>query len=283
MEFSVTTPDGRTLAVEDTGDLDGHPVLVHVGTPAGRRLYGAERIASAKRRGLRLISYDRPGYGGSTSQPGRSFADTAADVRAICAELGISRLPMWGSSGGGPAVLACAALLPDLVPAVVSVASPAPYDAEGLDWLAGFSPEALEEVRVMQEDVPAAREYFRRECDAIVSVPPEQAARDNQWRTPEVDLAVLTDEMVSMQMALAPGIEGSWEDCVAQITPWGFDVGAISVPVLLMHGREDPAVPFAHGEWLAAHIPGVKTRFFDGEGHALLERHLTEVLDWVSQ
>jgi pimeloyl-ACP methyl ester carboxylesterase len=282
MEWSVTAPDGRTLAVEDTGDTNGRPVMVHVGTPAGRRLCGRHTIAEAERRGLRLISYDRPGYGGSTSRPGRTMADCAADVRAICDGLGITALPMWGSSGGGPHVLACAALLPDLVPAVVSLASPAPYDAEGLDWLAGFSPEALEEVRLMEEDEPAARGYFRRECDAILSAPPEQVARDNQWRTPNVDLAVLTDEAISMQLALAPGIEGSWEDCVAQITPWGFDVGTISVPVLLMHGREDPAVPFGHGQWLAAHIPGVDSRFFDGEGHSLLERHLAEVLDWVS-
>jgi pimeloyl-ACP methyl ester carboxylesterase len=282
MEWSVKTGDGRTLAVEDTGDPDGRPVMVHVGTPAGRRLYGRERIAEAARAGLRLISYDRPGYGGSTSRPGRNTADCAADVRAICAELGISELPMWGASGGGPHVLACAALLPDLVPAVVSLSSPAPYDAEGLDWLAGMGPEALEEVRIMLHDGPAARAYFRRECDAILSVPPEQAARDNQWRTPDADLALLTEEMVSMQLALAPGIEGSWEDCVAQLTPWGFDVGTISVPVLLMHGRDDPAVPFGHGEWLAAHIPGVKARFFDGEGHSLLERHMAEVIAWLS-
>jgi pimeloyl-ACP methyl ester carboxylesterase len=67
--------------------------------------------------GLRLIGYDRPGYGGSTPQPGRTVADCAADVRAICAELGIDRLAMWGVSGGGPHLLAWAALLPDLVTA----------------------------------------------------------------------------------------------------------------------------------------------------------------------
>jgi pimeloyl-ACP methyl ester carboxylesterase len=82
---------------------------------------------------LRLISYDRPGYGGSAPQPGRSVADCAADVRAICAALGIERLGMWGISGGGPHVLACAALLPDLVAAAASLASPALWGAEGLD------------------------------------------------------------------------------------------------------------------------------------------------------
>ncbi len=133
MEWLVPTPDGRTLAVQDAGDPEGRPVLVHVGTPGGRRLYGRRTLADAERRRLRLITYDRPGYGGSTPQPGRSMADCAGDVRAICEALGIDKVPMWGWSGGGPHVLACAALLPDLVPAAVSMASPAPYDAEGLE------------------------------------------------------------------------------------------------------------------------------------------------------
>jgi pimeloyl-ACP methyl ester carboxylesterase len=111
MEWFVETPDGRTLAVEDAGDHGGHPVMVHVGTPGGRRLYGSSTLADAERRQLRLISYDRPGYGGSTPQPGRSMADCASDVRVICEALGIERIAMWGHSGGGPHVLACAALL----------------------------------------------------------------------------------------------------------------------------------------------------------------------------
>jgi pimeloyl-ACP methyl ester carboxylesterase len=110
------------MAVEEAGDPNGRPVLVHMGTPNSRHLYQPVAIDAAVR-GLRLISYDRPGYGGSSPmapQPGRSVADCAADVRAICAELGIDRLAMWGISGGGPHVLACAALLPDLVTAPAS-------------------------------------------------------------------------------------------------------------------------------------------------------------------
>ena len=61
MEWRVTTKDGRTLAVEDAGDRVGRPVLVHVGMPNSRHLYGLTVAAAA--RGLRLISYDRPGYG----------------------------------------------------------------------------------------------------------------------------------------------------------------------------------------------------------------------------
>jgi pimeloyl-ACP methyl ester carboxylesterase len=281
MEWFVTTADGRTLAVEDAGDRDGRPVLVHVGTPGGRRLYGPRTLADAERRELRLISYDRPGYGGSTPQPGRGMADCAGDVRAICAALGIERLAMWGLSGGGPHVLACAALLPDLVTAAASLASPAPYDAEGLDWLAGFSADAIEETRLTLGDRTKARAWFRQECDEILAAPPAQVALDWQARRPGGDLALMTDEVISIQQALAPGIEGSWDDCVAQLTPWGFDVGQISVPVLLLHGGQDRAVPFSHGQWLAAHIPGVETWFFPDEGHSLRESHIVDVDAWL--
>ena len=281
MEWFVPAPDGRTLAVEDAGDRGGRPVMVHAGTPGGRRLYGRRTLADAERRQLRLISYDRPGYGGSTPQPGRSTADCANDVRVICEALGIGRLAMWGLSGGGPHVLACAALLPDLVTAAASLASLAPYDAEGLDWLAGFSQEAVDEARLTLADQAEARALFRKEREKIVAAPPAQVALNMQAGTPGVDLTLLTDEAVSMQQALAPGIEGAWEDCVAQLSPWGFDVTQIAVPVLLLHGGQDRAVPFSHGQWLASRIPRVETWFFDDEGHALRENHIEDVHAWL--
>ncbi len=282
MEWFVTAPDGRTLAVEDAGDRGGRPVLVHVGSPGGRRLYGPRTLADAERHQLRLISYDRPGYGDSTPQPGRSMADCAADVRVICAALGIDRLPMWGVSGGGPHVLACAALLPDLVTAAASLASPAPYDAEGLDWLAGMPAGAHEDVRLTFADRHAARALFHQEREELLATPPAQVALDWQARfSPGVSLALIADEVVSVQQAVAPGIEGFWDDSVAQLTPWGFDVAQISVPVLLLHGAQDQGVPISHGQWLAAHIPGAEARFIDDEGHALGEGHMEDVHAWL--
>ena len=156
MERVIRSADGRALAVTESGDLDGYPVLVHMGTPNSRRLYG-RNVSEAADRGLRLISYDRPGYGGSAAQPGRSVADCAADVRAICAALGIERLAMWGISGGGPHVLACAALLPDLAVAVASLASLAPYGVAGLDWFDGMGQDNVDDFRLMMADEKAAR------------------------------------------------------------------------------------------------------------------------------
>jgi pimeloyl-ACP methyl ester carboxylesterase len=282
MEWSVRTADGRTLAVEDAGDRDGRPVMVHVGTPNSRHLYG-RTVADATARGLRLISYDRPGYGESTPQPGRTMADCADDARAICQALGIGRLAMWGLSGGGPHVLACAALLPDLVASAASLASPAPYDAEGLDWFAGFSQDAVNEVRLMFTDKPASRAMFEKDRDQMLAASPAELAQDMKAHAPAADLAFLTDEAVCMQQGYAAGIEGCWDDCWAQLIPWGFDLAQISVPVLLLHGGQDKAVPFSHGQWLAAHIPGVEAWLFDHEGHGTMrENRIGDVHAWLA-
>jgi pimeloyl-ACP methyl ester carboxylesterase len=282
MEWFVPTPDGRTLAVEDAGDPGGRPVMVHGGTPGGRRLYG-RTVADATARGLRLISYDRPGYGDSTPQPGRNTADCAADARVICEALGLDRLAMWGLSGGGPHLLACAALLPDLVTAAASLCSLAPYDAEGLDWMAGFSQDAVDEVQLMFADEPAARALFEKGREDMLAASPAELAQQMKAHAPGADLAFLTDEAITMQQACVPGIEGGWDDCWAQLTPWGFELAQISVPVLLLHGGQDRAVPFSHGQWLAAHIPGVEAWLFDHEGHGMLrENHIGEVHAWLA-
>jgi len=284
---TVRTPDGRTLAVEEAGDPNGRPVLVHKGTPNSRHLYPPTAIDAAVR-GLRLISYDRPGYGGSTPQPGRSVADCAADVRAICAELGIGRLAMWGISGGGPHVLACAALLPDLVTAAASLASPAPLDAEGLDWFAGMGELNAEDVRLFLRDRQAARAKLESDREEILARPAAGLAGALRTLLSPVDAAVLTDSLADYlsycdHEGLAPGGQGWWDDSVAEGSPWGFELSAISVPVLLMHGRRDQFVPAGHGQWLAEHIPGVEARLFDHDGHlTLVTNRIPEVHSWLA-
>jgi len=288
VDRTVQTPDGRTLAVEEAGDPNGHPVLVHEGTPNSRHLYPPAAIDAAVR-GLRLISYDRPGYGGSTPQPGRSVADCAADVRAICAELGISRLAMWGISGGGPHVLACAALLPDLVTAAASLASPAPLDAEGLDWFAGMGALNADDTRLFLRDRQAARAKLDADREEVLDASPADLVSGLKTLLSPTDAAALNDGLAEFLVycdheGLAPGNEGWWDDGVAHSSPWGFELSAISVPVLLMHGRQDQFVPFGHGQWLAEHIPGVEARLFDHDGHlTLLTNRIPEVHGWLKE
>lgn len=287
MQRTVETADGRTLAVEEAGDPAGLPVLVHNGTPNSRHLY-APNVADAAQRGLRLIGYDRPGYGGSAPQPGRTVADCAADVQAICDSLGITRLAMWGISGGGPHVLACAALLPGLVSAAASLASPAPCDAEGLDWFDGMGQDNVDDYRLYETDPEASRAKLEKDREVLLAATPDDLMQGWQTLLTPTDAAALTGEVAgfltwSMQDGLAPGGEGWWEDGVAQSAPWGFDLSQISVPVLVMHGRQDRFVPFGHGEWLAAHIPGAQARLLGSDGHVtLLQHRIPEVHAWLT-
>jgi pimeloyl-ACP methyl ester carboxylesterase len=286
MDRTIRTPDGRTLAVEIDGDPAGLPVLVHAGTPNSRHLYGPN-VRDAGDRGLRLIGYDRPGYGGSTPHPGRTVADCAADVRAICAALGIGRLAMWGISGGGPHVLACAALLPDLVVAAASLASEAPYGAEGLDWFDGMGQLNVDDIRLFFADEAAARAQLDKEREEALAASPDEMTAGLESLLSPADKAVLHGGLAeflthAFQAGLKPGGEGWWEDnCM--LRPWGFELAGIAVPVLLMHGRQDNFVPFGHGQWLAGHIPGVEARLLDHDGHlTLIEHRIPEVHAWLA-
>ncbi len=284
---TVRTPDGRTLAIEEAGDLGGRPVLVHNGTPNSRHLYGPA-AADAAARGLRLIGYDRPGYGGSTPQPGRTVADCAADVRAICAGLGIDRLAMWGVSGGGPHVLACAALLPDLVPAAVSLASLAPAGADGLDWFDGMGQENVDDFRLLASDPQAARGKLEKEREDTLAASAADLSELLKTLLAPTDAAALTGEFAEYLVytgreGLALGSHGWWEDGVAHAGRWGSELSDIRIPVLLMRGRRDQFVPFGHGQWLAARIPGVDARLQDDDGHLTLETNrLGEVHAWLA-
>jgi len=259
-----------------------------MGTPTPRRLYGPH-VRDAAARGLRLISYDRPGYGGSSPQPGRTVADCVGDVRAICAELGIDRLATWGPSGGGPHVLACAALLPDLVTAAASLASLAPYGAEGLDYFAGMGQDNVDSIRLLLTDEAAARAQTDEDREEVLATSPEDFAKAFESLLAPTDAAALRGELAeylttSEQGGLAPGSQGWHDDNRAHISPWGFDLAAITVPVLLLHGRQDMFVPSGHGEWLAAHIPGVEARLLDDDGHlTLLQNRIPEVHAWLAE
>jgi pimeloyl-ACP methyl ester carboxylesterase len=287
VERTVQTPDGRTLAVQEEGDPAGQAVLVHMGTPNSRHIYGPNAIDAAAR-GLRLICYDRPGYGGSTPQPGRTHADCAADVRAICAALGIDRVAIWGISGGGAHALASAALLPDLVVAAASLAGLAPYGAEGLDWFDGMGQDNVDDFKLYLKDKAAFREKMKKDREVMLAASAGDLVQAFKTLLSPIDVATLTGGIAeylsySGHEGLAPGSEGWWEDGEAQAGPWGFEVGDISVPVMVMHGRQDKFVPVGHGEWLAAHIPGAEVRILDHDGHlTLLEQRIPEVHAWLS-
>jgi pimeloyl-ACP methyl ester carboxylesterase len=159
-ETDLTLSDGRTLHVYDTGaDHARLTVFWHHGTP-NTGAPPEPLFPAAADRGIRWVSHDRPGYGESTPKPGRDVAAVAADVASIADALGIGRFAVMGHSGGGPHALACAALLPGRVVAVVSGAGTAPFAAEGLDWFAGMAPSGAAAMRAAAAGRAAYENYL---------------------------------------------------------------------------------------------------------------------------
>ena len=249
-------------------------MLAHGGTPNSRHL-ATSWLDDAVARGIHLISYDRPGYGGSTPQPGRSVADCAEDVRAIARAFEIDRLAVWGFSGGGPHALACAALLPDLVSAVGSLASIAPYGAPDLDYFTGMGEDNADDIRLFFDDPEAARKKSVMDREEALEREPETLFESWASLLSPVDAAALTRDFASyltfcIKEGLAPGDQGWWDDGRAHLVPWGFSLGDIRIPVQLWHGAQDQFVPYQHGEWLARQIPGVDARLMESDGHLTL-------------
>jgi pimeloyl-ACP methyl ester carboxylesterase len=267
----VVLPDGRTLDATITGPPDGVPLVFHHGTPGSALQFGYIQRAAAAR-GLRLVTWSRPGYGGSTRSPGRRVADVATDTAAVLDEIGADRCLVAGWSGGGPHALACAALLPNRVMGTLSIASVAPYTADGLDWLAGMGEDNLEEFGAATRGEAVLRAFLDAARPELEHIKADDISRSMTSLLPSVDTAVLTGEFAehlaaSFHEAVRPGVDGWLDDDLAFTRPWGFELADIAGPTLLWQGSEDLMVPFAHGQWLAAHLPTVTAHLEPGEGH----------------
>ncbi|GIH95155.1 alpha/beta fold hydrolase [Planobispora siamensis] len=272
-ERDLRLGDGRTLHVYDTGeDGDGRLVVFwHHGTPnigsPPRPLFPA-----AERLGIRWVSYDRPGYGGSTPLPGRDVASAAACVCAVADALGIGRFAVMGHSGGAPHALACGALLPGRVLGVVSVAGLAPSGAEGLDWFAGMTPSGAASLRAAAEGRAVKEEYeASAEYDPEMFTPEDHTALSGEWSW--------FGDVVGPATAAGPG--GLVDDDLAYVAPWGFDPAEVTAPVLIMHGGRDRVVPASHGEWLARRCPSAELRLSPGDGHLSIMNSAGSALDWL--
>lgn len=272
IELDVTQADGRTLHAYDTGGDDRLAVFWHHGTP-NVGTPPAPLFAAADRLGIRWVSLDRPGYGGSDPHPGRTIASVAADVATVAGALGIDRFAVMGHSGGGSHALACGALLPDRVLAVVSAAGLAPFDAEGLDWFAGMAPpgEASLRAAAAGREAKERHEATAEEADPGF-VAPDVAALRGAW--------AWFGSVVGPALAAGPG--GLIDDDLAYVAPWGCDPTRITAPTLLLHGGQDRIVPATHGQWLADHCPPARLRLFPDDGHISVLTSAEPALDWLA-
>ena len=276
-ETDVTFDGGRVLRTYETVSADASsgaptPVFWFHGTP-NVGAPPAPLFAAAAEHGLRWVSYDRPGYGGSSPNPGRTVASAASDVAAVADALGIGRFAVLGHSGGGPHALACASVLGARVVAAVSVSGMAPFpDGHEDTWYAGMYPggeATLRAARAGREEREAHE--AKSEYDPEMFTPADHAALEGDWKW------ILS--VVGPALDNGPG--AMIDDDVAYTHPWGCDPAAIAVPTLLLHGTEDRVTPSSHSEFLARQIPNATLRLSSGDGHISILRHAAEAVAWL--
>jgi pimeloyl-ACP methyl ester carboxylesterase len=267
----LTLTDDRTLELEVSGP-EGGPVLLFLhGTPGSAPQMGAMRDAAAAH-GHRLVTFSRSGYGASSRRSGRRVVDEVGDVAAVLDHVGAESCVVAGWSGGGPHALACGARLTDRVRAVATVAGVAPYDAQGLDFMAGMGEDNVEEFGLALRGESELRGFIEPQLDAFRQMTADQVVAALESLLPEVDRGSVTGEFADwlaalFRQAVAVSADGWVDDDLAFTVPWGFELAEVSVPTALWQGSEDLMVPFAHGQWLAAHLPAATPHLEDGQGH----------------
>lgn len=277
----------RQLSVESLGDPEGKPVFLLHGTPGGR--YGPRpRGIVLYRLGIRLITYDRPGYAGSDRFPGRRVANAADDVKAIADYLGIDKFSVVGRSGGAPHALACAALLKGRVTCAAALSSLAPYDAEGLDWQLGMADSNVKAYHNAENDLGklvatlnAQARRVRNNSEGLLNVLwPELVGHDKEV-IGDIGLRQIIAKIHAQ--ALRDTADGWIEDVIALGSSWGFELSEISVPVKLWAGGDDVFSPVGHTHWLAKHIDGAEEdlEIELGKAHFRSVVVLPKILNWV--
>ncbi|GAB7039652.1 hypothetical protein JCM9533A_35020 [Catenuloplanes niger JCM 9533] len=267
---STPIPGGRRLGWAEWGPPDGVPVLFCPGAATGRTLgFGAGLLGPA-----RLISVDRPGLGASDPAPGRTLADAATDLAALCDARGLTGVRVAGFSQGGPFALACAAAGWPVAVALVAA-------TDELATAAGLAPGVAAMVEAVRADPDAAERHFAGWGDPdgmwqrIVAM---SGARDRAVYT---DPAFARAYRAAMAHAFTQGPAGYARDTVLASARWPFDPATIRMPVDVWYGADDTSPVHSPdlGATLAARIPGARRHVVPDAGGALLWTHAGPILD----
>lgn len=287
VQMVVSGPDMRDISVEVWGAPTGMPIFLLHGTPGSRR-GPRPRTPVLYRLGVRLICYDRPGYGGSGRQPGRTVADAARDVRVIADKLEIDNFGVVGRSGGGPHALACAAVLSERVHSAAILVGLAPSDAKGLDWYDGMTKSNVEDFERADNDTAGVEAAITGLADQVRD-DPENLLRHLLPELGGTDLRIVGDVAIRRLLtetyaeALREGAAGWIDDVLALRRPWGFDLSAITAPVLLWHGEQDAFSPVTHAYWLAEQIQTAVIKVEKDAAHFGAVEILPSVLAWIKE
>ena len=290
-EFSlVTLPDGRRLEFLRSAPAGTHhgktALVVHAGTPNAAA--GWSRLtAAAERNGLDVIAYSRPGYGQSDPHPGRRIADAARDTAALLDALSIDEFVSLGISGGGPHVLACAALLPGRCRAIADVCGLAP-GFRALNLGEGMSEMNSLWFDAAERGIEALAPFGEMQMAAMGSLSVETMTQLAQTTMPPVDAAACTGELAQMltmmlRRAFEKGPHGYLEDSLAFVAAPGFNVADIRCPTSVWHGALDVNVPQSHSRWLLSQLPHARAHLFEQHGHLSLLNEVDDIVDELAQ
>ena len=285
--LDVPVPGGRTLHVRDDGEPGDPrvPLVLHHGTPQCGLVLSAQ-LDDARRRGLRVVSFDRAGYGGSPRHDGRRVADVAGDVAALADALGFDRFVTSGASGA-------AARARVRRPAARPRGRRRERGRRGAARRRGAG-LAGRHGRRQRRGVRRGRgrpgraggRSWRPRREEVLAATPQTLVDSMRSLLPPSDVAVLTGELgewlhASMARGLATGTDGWLDDDLAFVGDWGFSLADVRVPVLVMAGAHDLMVPLGHATWLAHHVPGATTMIDDAAGHLSLLTGIGRVHGWL--
>ncbi len=274
--------DGRKLGYAEYGLPDGKPVFFMHGF-GDSRLFGQLFDADARRSGACLILLERPGYGLSDFQPGRTLLDWPRDVAQAADTLKLGRFAVIGFSGGGPHTVACCYALPERITRAAIISGLAPQNIHetraGTPVLMRFLLNTAARVPRLAE-IPISLTMIRAFC-----ADPEKQTDRIAALAPAADKAIYADPRIRAIMiantleAYRQGAKGAAWDVALFARPWEFDPAAITTPVHLWHGEADMSVPVANGHYMAKTLPHCSATFLPDEAHlSTIIHHMGDAL-----
>ena len=279
---TIRLPDGRRLGFAEWGAPDGLPLFHFHGWP-GSRLEAGIADPQARAAGIRIIAPDRPGYGWSDFQPGRTLLDWPEDVARLADALEIGRFSVVGASGGAPYAAACAYAIPERLDRIALLCGLGPAHEPGSSKgmtrlnryglaLARRSPGLVHGLlRAAAPWIRAHAERFVAHLATTVSpVDREVLARDELRRL----------FAATFREAFRHGAAGAARDVALYARPWPFELSQVKPEIHLWHGEADRVVPSSMGRRYQRELPRCCAVFLPDEGHfSLLVHHLPRMFD----
>jgi pimeloyl-ACP methyl ester carboxylesterase len=259
--------DGRTLTYEDTGARDGTPVLYQHGTGDSRLCTHPDETIAADL-GLRLISADRPGVGGSTVKKHRTLLDWGSDTEQLADHLGVEHVVLAGHSGGGPHSFAIAHRLGDRVARIVVAAPLGPFDHGGTKAMVKDSDLTLIFKLAHTKFIAVAAgkaesKHYSKDVSGFVRHCAEAWPGDHDIFTDPALEPMFEAEFLA---AFEQGGIGALDDMWAYLE-WGFDIGELTQPTDIFVGTNDDIIDPEMSNLIQQRITDSSLTTWEGAGH----------------